>query len=669
VNALKRYLQYLFRFSPRSRTAMLLMLDLGLCTFAALLAYSLRVGEWRVFTIHALKLIILTNGLWLLIAPVQGVYRSFLRFSGADTIKDLATSCGLVALVMSVLLIGFHVADTLPRTIAVLAPVMMFITLATARMALSSLLRGALYSRARSGRRQVLVYGAGVAGRELVLSINEEPEFRVVGFVDDNPVLKGRRLAGYKVWHSSQLKQALEEHTVDEVLLAIPLAPRSRRREIVDQVRVLSPGVAVRSLPNIAEIASGRVSVSDLREIQIEELLGRDQVEPDPKLMAANVRGKCVMITGAGGSIGSELCRQILLQKPAKIVLAERSELALYLIEGELRERAQELALKTIIEPWLVDVADRLDVERVFEKCRPETVFHAAAYKHVPLVEADPLAGIRNNILGTYNCCVVGEQFGVSNFTLISTDKAVRPSSIMGASKRVCELVMQARGAAQKGTTYSAVRFGNVLGSSGSVVPLFRRQIAAGGPVTITHRDATRYFMTVSEAAQLVVQAGAMAEGNEIFLLDMGEPVKIYDLAKMMIQLSGLAVGDDDREADVEIVEIGLRPGEKVHEELLIDKEALPTSHPRIVKASECGADPASFEARLSRLLSCIERRDADAALAIVRDLVSADGSASEGAAEPRVPMSRRKSAARSASVQRVSAFPPLLKPQVSRGS
>ncbi len=672
MNALKRYLLFLFRFSPRSRTAMVLALDLGLCIFAALLAYSLRVGEWRVFTIHALKLIILTCGLWLLVAPLQGVYRSLLRFSGAATIKDLAASCSIIAVIMSFLLIFLHVADALPRTISVLAPLMMFIMLATARMVLSSLLRGALYSRARTGRRQVLVYGAGVAGRELVLSINEDPEFNVVGFVDDNPGLKGRRLAGYKVWHSSQLQQALAEQTVDEVLLAIPLAPRSRRREIVDLVRELSPGVAVRSLPNIAEIASGKVSVSDLREIQIEELLGRDQVEPDPQLMAANVRGKCVMITGAGGSIGSELCRQILLQEPSRIILGERSELALYLIEGELRERAKERGIDTVIEPWLVDVADRLDVERVFDRCRPETVFHAAAYKHVPLVEADPIAGIRNNILGTYNCCVVGEQHGVRNFTLISTDKAVRPSSIMGASKRVCELVMQARGAAQTGTTYSAVRFGNVLGSSGSVVPLFRRQIAAGGPVTITHRDATRYFMTVSEAAQLVVQAGAMAEGNEIFLLDMGEPVRIHDLAKMMIQLSGLAVGDDDREADVEIVEIGLRPGEKVHEELLIDREARRTSHPRIVKASECGADPASFESRLGLLLSCIERRDADAALAMIRDLVSVDiDTDQDDMPEVKVSSRKKKSAAKPSArrSQPVTPFPPILKPQASRGS
>jgi FlaA1/EpsC-like NDP-sugar epimerase len=343
------------------------------------------------------------------------------------------------------------------------------------------------------------------------------------------------------------------------------------------------------------------------------------------------------MVTGAGGSIGSELCRQIVTQQPSRIVLAERSELALYTIEDELRQMVGTYGFEVAIEPKLVDISDRGDMERVYRDCRPETVFHAAAYKHVPLVEADPIAGIRNNVLGTFNCCLLGEKFGVKNLTLVSTDKAVRPSSVMGASKRVCELIVLARAAAQANTTYSAVRFGNVLGSSGSVVPLFRRQIAAGGPVTITHRDATRYFMTVSEAAQLVVQAGAMAKGGEIFLLDMGEPVRIEDLAKMMIQLSGLVATGDDREADIEIVEIGLRPGEKIHEELLIDNRGLPTSHPRIVKASESGEVHSSFEARFGELLKCMESRDTSAALSVIDEMIARKAAPAAGRGRQRV--------------------------------
>lgn len=596
---------------------MVLIFDLGLCTFAALLAYSLRVGEWRIFVPPAFQVVVVTCAAWLAVAPAQGVYRSLLRFSGARSLKDLAIACSLMAVIMTVLVVLLRVPPRVPRTLPVLVPIILFILLASSRLILSSLLRETLYARRRGGRRKVLIYGAGVAGRELALSIGEDPEFSLVGFIDDNNMLRRRLLEGCRIWHSSELAELLSSHDIDEVLLAIPSASRSRRRQAVEEIRELAPGVGVRSLPNMAEIASGRVSVSDLREIQIEELLGRDQVIPDPQLMSANIRGRSVMITGAGGSIGSELCRQILREGPTTIILAERSELALYLIDGELRQIARHQKLDVEIECRLVNVADRGDIERVYRDCRPQTVFHAAAYKHVPLVEADPIAGIRNNVLGTYYCCLLAEEFGVQNFTLVSTDKAVRPSSVMGASKRVCELLLQSRAALAPSVRYSAVRFGNVLGSSGSVVPLFRSQIAAGGPVTITHREATRYFMTVSEAAQLVVQAGAMAKGGEIFLLDMGEPVRIRDLAAMMIQLSGLAVaGEDGRDGDIDIVEIGLRPGEKLHEELLVDNLGMPTPHPRIVRASESGTVRPRFEPMFLELLACIERRDPKAALA-----------------------------------------------------
>ena len=626
---------------------MVLALDLGLCAFAVLLAYSLRVGEWQVFRPFVLKLIVMTGAAWLVVAPTQGVYRSVLRFAGRQSIKDLGRSCAIIALILIVPLIVLRMFEHAPRTLAVLVPLVLFMMLATSRVVLSSLLRDTLYSQHRRGRRAVLVYGAGAAGRELTLSINDDPEFHVAGFVDDNRVLRGRRLDGHQIWHSSELESVLQTHSIDEVLLAIPTASRARRRTVVEEIQQMAPGVGVRSLPNIAEIASGRVSVGDLREISIEELLGRDQVDPDPRLMGANIHGRCVMVTGAGGSIGSELCRQIVAQQPERIVLAERSELALYTIEGELRQLLERQKLAVRIEPKLVDIADSADMERIYAEYRPETVFHAAAYKHVPLVEADPIAGIRNNVLGTYNCCILGEKFGVKNLTLISTDKAVRPSSVMGASKRVCELIVQSRAAGQDTTTYSAVRFGNVLGSSGSVVPLFRRQIAAGGPVTITHRDATRYFMTVSEAAQLVVQAGAMAKGGEIFLLDMGEPVRIEDLAKMMVQLSGLSAASESSDGDIEIVEVGLRPGEKIHEELLIDNRGLPTPHPRIVKAGESGWAPAQFDSRFAQLLAEMDRRDPVAALAIIdgmlsRTRASAPASVRSRAAKAKPPATRQ---------------------------
>jgi FlaA1/EpsC-like NDP-sugar epimerase len=641
VSVLKRSLIFLFRFSSRARTAMLVAFDSALCTFAALLAYSLRIGEWRIFTPIVVVLVMITLASWLVVAQLSGIYRSLLRFFGARAIRDLAVACGLLSAVLMLVIVIIPVNKGIPRTLSVLVPLILFICLAAARAMLSSLLRETLYSRRRTGRRRVLVYGAGVAGQALTMSINDDPEFQIAGFVDDNDVLRGRRLEGFSIWHSSELPEVLRRHSVDEILLAIPSASRARRRLIVDQVRELAPRVGVRSLPNLSEIASGRVSVSDLREIQIEELLGRDQVAPDPSLMSANILDRSVMVTGAGGSIGSELCRQILFYSPSRIVLAERSELALYLIDGEVRNLCERNGLQIDIQPKLIDVADRKDLERVFRECQPNTVFHAAAYKHVPLVETDPIAGIRNNIVGTHNCAVVGEEFGVQNFTLVSTDKAVRPSSVMGASKRVCELVVLARAAAQEITAYSAVRFGNVLGSSGSVVPLFRRQIAAGGPITLTDRDTTRYFMTVSEAAQLVVQAGAMAVGGEIFLLDMGEHVRIYDLAKMMVQLSGLAtVSDDTRDGDIEIVEVGLRPGEKLHEELLIDNRALPTPHPRIVRANEPDSLSSGFGEQFEMLLRAIDGREVLSALAIVERLISVEPAAGTASATEAAPAS-----------------------------
>jgi FlaA1/EpsC-like NDP-sugar epimerase len=600
--------------------------DVMLGIFAVLLAYSLRVGEWRIVNKPVVSLIIITCALWLAIAPMQGVYRSMLRFSGARALREIGTTCCILAVLLTVLLVILGIPARVPRTLSLLAPLMLFLLLGGSRTLLSALLRESLYSRTRVGGRRVLVYGAGLAGRELTFSIRDHPDFDVIGFIDDDSLLRRRRMDGYRIWHSSELEDVLRKHSVDEVLLAIPSASRLRRRTIIEQIRDVAPGVGVRSLPDLAQIASGKISVSDLREVQIEELLGREEVIPDPRLMTSKILSRCVMITGAGGSIGSELAKQIALRGPTRVVLAERSEYALYTIDLELRELCRRHKLPVEIEAKLVDVSDERDLERVFRVCRPETVFHAAAYKHVPLVEGDPLAGIRNNCFGTYNCCLLAEKFGVRDFTLISTDKAVRPSSVMGASKRVCELIVQARSVAQRDTVYSAVRFGNVLGSSGSVVPLFRRQISTGGPVTVTHREATRYFMTVSEAAQLVIQAGAMAEGGDIFLLEMGEPVRIYDLAKTMIQLSGLAVAaEDGRDGDIEIVEVGLRPGEKLHEELLIDNCGLSTPHPRIVKAAESCAIRPHFERRFSELLTSMEERDADAALSIIEELVASE--------------------------------------------
>jgi FlaA1/EpsC-like NDP-sugar epimerase len=628
VSKVQRFVRALVQLPPRLRSSIVMSSDLVLCAIAAIIAFWLRQGA-----IYGLSPVLIFTAIasvaWLATALPRGVYRSVVRFSGRQTVRELAASACIMAMVLAVALVTLRIPG-IPRTLSVLHPLVFFLLVGCSRLALSALLKRTLYARRAGASSQVIIYGAGVAGQELALSMREHPELKIVGFVDDNAVLRGRRLDGHRIWHASDLEQLLSTKPISEIFLALPRASRAKRREIVEHVRQISPRVGVRALPNIAEIASGRVSVNDLREIQIEELLGRDQVEPDPRLMSGTIRGKTVMVTGAGGSIGSELSRQILAQGPLRLVLAEQSEHALYLIDTELSEIRRRQGLDVEIVARLIDVADRLDAERVFREWRPDTVFHAAAYKHVPLVEADPMAGIRNNIIGTMTCSELAEAYGAERFILVSTDKAVRPTSVMGASKRVCELIVQARAAAQSSTIYSAVRFGNVLGSSGSVVPLFRRQIAEGGPVTITHLEATRYFMTVSEASQLVIQAGAMAEGGDVFLLDMGEPVRIYDLARMMVELSGLTLGED-----IEIVEIGLRPGEKIHEELLIGECGMPTPHPRIVKACETAMDWAYLQRRLGELVAAIDARNAESALALVKLLVGEKLGPSDRARRP----------------------------------
>lgn len=609
---------------PRGARALLVaLIDVLVCCVAAVFAFWLRLGEWYLIEDNVLIFIAIAVPTWLAIALSTRTYRSLVRFSGRETLIQLAKRCFVMSLVLAVVLLALRVQG-IPRTLSVLHPLVFMLALAGVRLGLSSLLMQALYSRPlRRKAKRVLIYGAASAGQQLANSVHQDPQIRVIGFVDENPVLSNRSLEGKPIWHTDDLERVLALEDVDEVFLALSSASRSARRQIVERLRARAPKVRVRMLPSISEIAFEKVSINDLRDVQIEELLGRDEVAPDAALMSRNVAGKCVMVTGAGGSIGSELCRQIIRQGPRSIILVEQSEHALYLIDAELREFNEREGLAVDIVPALIDVAQAGECSRSFEIWRPDTVFHAAAYKHVPLLEENALQGIRNNVFGTLNTCLAAEAVGTKTFILVSTDKAVRPTSVMGASKRVCELVVQARAQAQRAIAYSGVRFGNVLGSSGSVVPLFRRQIEKGGPVTVTHADVTRYFMTIPEASQLVIQAGAMAEGGEIFLLEMGEPVRVHDLARAMIELSGLSVRDAaNPEGDIEIVEVGLRPGEKLHEELLIEENALPTSHPRIVKARESMIDWRHLQRRLEELGDAIADGDAHKAISLLGVLV-----------------------------------------------
>ncbi len=618
----------------RTRQFVVAAIDGVLCSIAVWMAFSLRLGEFYRVETNILLVTAAALVLWYPIASWRGVYRSIIRFSGARAMFGLGMAVVIYTTPMTVLFLANGFAG-IPRTIALIQPIIFLALMAISRLTIRFVLIDIVNGHyADTARRVVAIYGAGSAGQQLALSLRHEPQVRLAAFIDDDVRLAGQQLDGVTVHPSTKLDSLLDSNDIDEVLLALPSASRARRKAIIQALQ--KHPVAVRSLPSVGNLIDGKVSVSDLRDVSIDDLLGRDPVRPNELLIGKTVTGKHVMVTGAGGSIGSELCRQILRSRPAELILLERSEYALYAIGVELEALAESLDVSVPIMPVLGDVGDRDAVRRIFEKCQPETVFHAAAYKHVPLVESNPVAGLRNNIFGTLNACLAAEECGVRNFVLISTDKAVRPTNVMGASKRVCELILQARaqlhGLKRDRTIFTMVRFGNVLGSSGSVVPRFQRQIREGGPVTLTHRDVTRYFMTIPEAAQLVIQAGAMAKGGEVFVLDMGEPVRILDLARSMIHLSGMTVRDElNPEGDIEICEIGLRPGEKLYEELLIGDNPEPTVHERIRRANEVMISWGSLQTTLdsmSLLLSC---GDSAGATLLLQELVPEYQSAAEG--------------------------------------
>ena len=449
-------------------------------------------------------------------------------------------------------------------------------------------------------RASIAIYGAGSAGQQLVAMLRRAAEFNPVAFLDDAPRLHGRTVEGLPVLAPNDplVLERLEEKSVQQICLAIPSLMPQRRHEILDLLSTLP--FSVRSVPGLIEIISGSALLDTLAKISIEDLLGRDLVPPIDGLLEKCVRGKGVLITGGGGSIGSELCRQVIARGPKFLVVLDHSEFALYQIEQELIALLRSMNVKTPISFQLGSVVDAPRMRKIFSEFEIDTVYHAAAYKHVPIVETNPFEGLRNNVLGTWNVAHIAATANVSHFVLISTDKAVRPTNVMGATKRMAELVVQSMAEQFSQCVFSMVRFGNVLDSSGSVVPLFRKQIEAGGPITLTHLEVTRYFMTISEAVQLTIQAGAMAQGGDVFVLDMGGAVKIRDLAIRMIHLSGLTLRDNDHlNGDIAIEVIGLRPGEKLYEELLISGDVLSTEHPRIMRSHEEKADWAELESDL----------------------------------------------------------------------
>lgn len=593
-------------------------LDVALCLSTVWIAYYLRLDDW--ITPHGARWLpfLVSVALAIPIFVVSGLYRAIFRHSGMWMLMSIAQAA-LVYGALYATIFTIVQFPTVPRTVGLIQPLLLFIFVGTSRVITSWVLGGAYLRVLRGGPRQnVLIYGAGIAGQQLFRALDVS-EMRVIGFVDDDEALHGRHLFGRRIFAPGQLPRLVRQHQITDVLLALPSAQRRRRREIGRHIEEL--GVAVRVVPVVTDLAQGRVEVSD-RDVDIDALLGRKAIAPDEALLARNVAGKTVLVTGAGGSIGSELCRQVLRMRPDRLLLIDFSEIALYTIHQEL-EHAAGTASGTELVPLLASICDGERMRGIIAAWKPQTIYHAAAYKHVPLVEHNPADGVWNNVFGTLTLAETARDAGVASFVFVSTDKAVRPTNVMGATKRLAELVLQALALLPGRTCFSMVRFGNVLGSSGSVVPLFQRQIRAGGPITITDPEITRYFMTIPEASQLVIQAGAMASGGDVFVLDMGEPVKVIDLAHNMVQLSGLTVSNGEKDdGDIAIHVVGLRPGEKLYEELLIGNDPRRTDHPRIMKASEHAIAWEVLNPRLITLRESIDRRDIDEIIRMLRELV-----------------------------------------------
>ncbi|PMK05018.1 nucleoside-diphosphate sugar epimerase/dehydratase [Vibrio sp. 10N.261.55.A7] len=573
-------------------------------------AYWTRIGHIKPLDDVSTQYVVLGTLVVTILAYTKlGLYRAVLRYL---TFHALAVvSIGTAISAAAVAILAFYLDASVPRSVPIIYGAFLCLLSGGSRL----VIRVLVSEIGSKGKTNVLIYGAGAAGRQLALALRSSETHRVIGFIDEDRTLENTIIMGLKVKDISRADSLVEKHSVNQVLLAVPSASRSRRKEILDALVHLSAEVL--TVPDMKDIVEGKAQIDELKDVAIDDLLGRDSVAPQQVLMEANIKDKTVMVTGAGGSIGSELCRQILHNQPRVLVLFELSEFGLYQIERELTHLAESKGIDVEIVPLLGSVQRVNRLATVMCSFNVQTVYHAAAYKHVPLVEFNVVEGVRNNVFGTYYTAKAAIEANVESFVLISTDKAVRPTNVMGTTKRVAELGLQAlaeqEGSKSGGTRFCMVRFGNVLGSSGSVIPLFKNQIEKGGPVTVTHPDIIRYFMTIPEAAQLVIQAGAMGKGGDVFVLDMGEPVKITDLAENLIQLSGLEVKTEENPyGDIGIEFSGLRPGEKLFEELLIGDNVGQTAHERIMTANERFLSMADYNKLIDALDAACHEFDHD---------------------------------------------------------
>lgn len=605
-----------FRLPRRCKQAILMVSDMIFMMIAIWSSIAFRLGHTN-FTFHKAEYIAfaMTIIISMMVFLRMGLYRAVVRFMGQQAILTIIRATVISSLFFSCCL--FLTRGEVPRSSPFIYFGLLMFFIGGSRLFMRTLYQSSL----RKIGKKVIIYGAGSAGRQILTSIHHGGAYSPVCFIDDDVAMQGRIVNGLKVHSPDRLNEIVTVHEVSHVLLAMPKAERERRRFIVQSLESLP--VHVKTVPSFEDLIGGRAELTELQDVEIEDLLGREPVPPHPELLERCIIKKRVLVTGAGGSIGSELCRQIMASNPEELILFDCSEYALYKIHQELIEQRTRLKNVTKVVPMLGSVRSEkalLEIMRTFEV---QTVYHAAAYKHVPLVEYNVTEGILNNIYGTKSAAEAAVAAGVETFVLVSTDKAVRPTNVMGASKRVAELVLQALSQIQDQTRFCMVRFGNVLGSSGSVVPLFRQQIKNGGPVTVTHKDVVRYFMTIPEAAQLVLQASAMGTGGDVFVLDMGQPVQIIDLAKRMIRLMGREVKTTENPSgEIEITFSGLRPGEKLYEELLVGDNVSGTGHPMILRAEEDALPHETLVGRLEELKSACDSFDTNSLQEVLVSIV-----------------------------------------------
>ena len=584
LHRIKKIIKILLNQPRFVKNFLAFLMDLVICIFSVWISYYLRLGDFVPLSDRGFSAVLYSIFFSFPIFFIFGLYRSIFRYSGLYTISIVSKAIFIYGLLYSALIVFFGI-EGIPRTIGLIQPILFWTLMISWRICFRNLFSKFINKESLNNNiSNALVYGAGMAGRQLVRAMQESSDIKIKGFLDDDKYQQGCFIDGKKIFSPNDLNILIKEKKINLILLALPSIPSSQRRKII--LKLSNYNLAVRTIPSISDLIKGKSLITDFLELNIDDLLGRFEVEPFVELMRKNISSKTIMVSGAGGSIGSELCRQIIKCNPNKILLLEISEYALYKIHYEL----EKININKIdLVPLIGSVQDQKRIKDILSIWKPATIYHTAAYKHVPLVEHNLIEGLKNNLFGTFQLANLALIHEVPNFVFISTDKAVRPTNFMGATKRISEMSLQALNHKQPlKTNFSIVRFGNVLDSSGSVIPKFREQIKNGGPITLTHPDITRYFMTITEAAQLVIQAGAMGIGGEVFLLDMGEPIKILNLAKRMIELSGKSIKNaDNPNGDIEIEITGLRPGEKLYEELLLSDSPLRTKHPKIFKSKE----------------------------------------------------------------------------------